>query len=98
MRLVLNRKVCNCWEAACEADFADKFLGHEILPTACVVEMIDDGSKELTFMIEDRDGTDKVFVVDEINLADAIDSWMLAYTAQQEEKAAVSSKHPDESL
>lgn len=86
MKLILNRKVCNCWEAACESDFASKFLGPEILPTACVVAVEDDGKKELTFVIEDRDGSEKLFLVNELNLADAIDSWMGAYEKQQANK------------
>jgi len=86
MKIYLDRTVCNCWEAACESDFADKYLGKEIKPTACTLAVVEDDSETLTFFIQDKDGMEKKFVVNDDNLADAIDSWMLAYAKQVEEK------------
>jgi len=45
--------------------------------------MVDDGRDELTFLILDKDGTDKELVVDEQNRAEAYDSWRLVWEQQQ---------------
>jgi hypothetical protein len=47
------------------------------------LEIIDDGNSERTFLIKDRDGIDKLLVVDDSNWADAYDSWQLAWEQQQ---------------
>jgi len=86
MKIKLNRKVCDCWEAACEQCFGANFLGDEVKPTACLVEVVDDDSQDVVFLIEDRDGADKAFVVNDQNFADTIDSWMGAYQEQIEAK------------
>ena len=86
MKIVLDRRSCNCWDAACEAHFDWHFLRPEITPVDCTVEMVDDGSSEVTFFIKDRDGTDKVLVVDDTNRAEARDSWLLAWERQQSGK------------
>ena len=88
MKIWLDRRVCTLWDAACEADFADKYLGPEFEPTACTVMMVEeDNHDELIFHIKDRDGIEKELVVTDANLADAIDSWFKAYQAQKSEKA-----------
>lgn len=93
MKIELNRAVCDCWEASCEQCFGSNFLGEEVLPTACLVRSEDDGSKKFKFVIQDRDGEEKEFTVDDENFADALDSWMLAFAAQQEKiKAEKESK------
>jgi hypothetical protein len=86
MKIYLDRSVCKCWEAACEQDFTDKYLGKEIKPTACTVAVVEDEKEELVFFIKDRDGTDKEFTVNDDNFVDAVESWMLAYAKQVEEK------------
>lgn len=87
MKIWLDRRACNLWEAACEADFADKYLGETFMPTACTVMVLEeDDRSELVFHIQDRDGSEKEFIVTDANLADAVDSWMKAYTKQQAEK------------
>jgi hypothetical protein len=83
MKIVLNRRTCTCWDSPCEAHFGAHFLGPEITPIDCLVEMSDDGRQELTFLILDRDGVDRQLVVDETNRALAHDSWRLAWEAQQ---------------
>jgi hypothetical protein len=45
--------------------------------------VVDDGQPEITFVILDRDGSDKQLVVDESNRAQAWDSWRMAWEAQQ---------------
>lgn len=83
MKIVLDRRNCNCYEPACETHFGWHFLRDEITPIDCVIEMKDDGQEQITFFILDRDGVDKTLVVDESNRAEAHDSWRLAWEAQQ---------------
>lgn len=86
MKIYLDRRACSVWAAACESDFADKFLGDEVLPTACTVMLMEeDDRSELIFHIRDRDGSVKEFTVSDDNLSDAIDSWMKAYVNQHQE-------------
>jgi hypothetical protein len=82
MKIVLDSRSCNCWDPACETHFGWHFLREEITPVDCTVEMVDDGREELTFFIKDRDGSDKVLVVDESNRAAAYDSWRQAWEQQ----------------
>lgn len=85
MKIVLDRRSCNCHEPACETHFGWYFLREEITPIDCVIEISDDGQEQITFFIMDRDGVDKTLVVDESNRADAYDSWLLAWEEQQED-------------
>lgn len=82
MRIVLDRRTCDCWDAACEAHFGWHFLREEVTPVDCTVEMVDDGKSEITFFIKDRDGNDKTLVVNDENRAEAIDSWLLVLEKQ----------------
>lgn len=83
MKIVLDRRTCNCWDPACETHFGWHFLREEITPVDCTVEIEEDGRPESTFLIKDRDGIDKVLVVNKENLADAYDSWRQAWEQQQ---------------
>ena len=87
MRIVLDRRSCQCYDQACETHFGWHFLRDELSPVDCTVEMVDDGRVELTFLILDKDGTDKELVVDEQNRAEAYDSWRLVWEKQQAGKA-----------
>lgn len=86
MKIVLDRRSCNCYEPACETHFGWHFLRDEITPIDCVIEMDDDGQEEITFFILDRDGVDKTLVVDENNRAEAYDSWRQAWEEQQPDR------------
>ncbi len=83
MKIVLDQRSCKCWDQACEAHFGWHFLRDEITPVDCTVEVIDDSHPERTFIIKDRDGTDKVLVVSRENWAEAYDSWRQAWERQQ---------------
>jgi len=83
MKIVLDRRSCNCYEQACETHFAWHFLREEITPIDCVIEMTEDGQEELTFLILDRDGIDKTLVVNKSNQPEAYDSWLQAWEEQQ---------------
>ncbi len=85
MKIILDRRSCKCWDAACETHFGWHFLREEITPVDCTVEMVDDGRQELSFFIKDRDGIDKVLLIDDSNRSDAYDSWRLAWEKQQAE-------------
>ncbi len=76
MKIYLDRRDCPTWAAPCETCFSSHYLGEEIEPNYCLVRTVDDGRVERTFVIKDRDGVDKVLVVDENNWADIHDSWM----------------------
>ena len=52
----------------------------------CTLEMVDDGRVQRTFYIKDKDNTDKVLVVDDVNRDLAYDSWLLAWQEQQADK------------
>jgi hypothetical protein len=86
MKIVLDRRSCNCWNPACESHFGWHFLRDEITPVDCTIETVDDGFPERTFFIQDRDGVDKVLIVDASNLEEAYDSWQLAWEKQQQKK------------
>jgi hypothetical protein len=83
MKIILDRRSCNCWEPACEAHFGWHFLREEITPVDCTVEMLNDGQDAITFFIKDRDGLDKELRIDEHNRAEAYDSWRQAWEQQQ---------------
>ena len=85
MKILLDRRSCNCWDAPCETHFGWHFLREEITPVDCTFEVVDDGQAEITFYIKDRDGVDKVLVVDESNRDEAYDSWRSAWEKQQSE-------------
>ena len=83
MKIILDRRSCNCWDAACESHFGWHFLRTEVTPVDCVLEIKEDGKEARTFYILDRDGIDKTLVVDEDNHALAYDSWQIAWEEQQ---------------
>jgi len=85
MKIILDRRSCNCYEPACEAHFGWHFLREEITPVDCTVEVVDDGKPEITFFIKDRDCIDKTLVVDESNHDLAYDSWIQAWEEQKSE-------------
>jgi hypothetical protein len=82
MKIILDRRSCNCWDAPCEAHFGWHFLREEITPVDCTLEVQDDGRAERTFFILDRDGIDKTLIVYESNRALAYDSWQSAWDEQ----------------
>ena len=83
MKIVLDRRNCSCWDAPCETHFGWHFLREEVTPVDCTAEMIEDGRSEITFLIKDRDGIDKLLVVNEENRPEAYDSWQQAWEKQQ---------------
>jgi hypothetical protein len=83
MKIVLDLRVCNCWDAACAAHFSSHFLVDEKTPVDCVVDMIEDGDPQVTFQITDRDGAKKTLVVGQENYTEAYDSWRDAWQKQQ---------------
>lgn len=83
MKIVLDRRSCNCYDQACETHFSWHFLRDEVKPIDCVIEMSEDGQPALTFLILDRDGVDKQLVIDDENRAVAYDSWRQAWEEQQ---------------
>ena len=83
MKIILDRRNCQCYDQSCETHFGWHFLRGEVTPVDCTVEVLDDGRQEVTFLILDKDGTDKELVVSEENRAIAYDSWREAWEQQQ---------------
>jgi sugar/nucleoside kinase (ribokinase family) len=94
MKIFLDRRSCNCWDAPCESHFGWHFLREEITPVDCTLEILDDGKPATTFFILDRDGIDKTLVVDESNHALAYDSWQSAWDEQNKTKKLVALRGP----
>jgi hypothetical protein len=88
MKIVLDRRSCNCWDAAGETHFGWHFLRSDLTPIDCTVEVVDDERPEIIFFIKDCDGQDKELVVNNKNRAEAYDSWQLAWEKQQIEKGS----------
>lgn len=86
MKITLDRRSCNCWDAPCETHFGWHFLREDVTPVDCTLEIIDDGSPIRTFIIFDRDGINKTLIVDENNHGLAYDSWLLAWEEQQKDE------------
>jgi hypothetical protein len=66
MKITLDRRQCSCWQPACESHFGWHFLREEVTPIDCTIEILDDGQKNRTFIIKDRDGIDKQLQVDDL--------------------------------
>jgi hypothetical protein len=77
MKLYLDRRNCNSWAAACETCFSWHYMRDEVEPNYCLYDLVDDGRPERTFYIKDRDGVDKILVVDENNWQDVYEGWIL---------------------
>jgi hypothetical protein len=82
MKIVLDRRSCNCYDQACETHFGWHFLRDEVTPVDCMIELVEDGSRDRVFLIKDKDGTEKELAVNAENWADAYDSWRLALDSQ----------------
>jgi hypothetical protein len=82
MKIKIDRRGCNCWIASCEACFGWHYLDEEVRPNYCLLEIEEDDQPGRTFVIMDRDGKEKILVVNEDNWAQAQDAWALALEAQ----------------
>ncbi len=82
MRIYLDRASCDVWIGACETCFSWHYLGEEIIPNFCLLKIEDDGRSERTFVIQDRDGVEKVLEVSLENWPEVHDSWFLAWKDQ----------------
>ncbi len=82
MKVILDRRTCNCWDPACETHFGWHFLRGEITPVDCTAEVLDDGEEAITFIVNDRDGSVKTLVVDDSNRDMAYDFWLQAWEQQ----------------
>jgi hypothetical protein len=89
MKILLDRRSCTCWQAACESHFGWHFLREEVTPIDCTVEIIDDGRPERVFLIKDRDGQDKEIVVSEAERGEAFDSWEQVLERQAAKKGSL---------
>jgi hypothetical protein len=82
MKIEIDRRGCNCWIASCETCFSWHYLGEQVLPNYCLLEITEEELPGRTFVIKDRDGSEKVLVVTEDNWAEAYDAWALELEVQ----------------
>lgn len=66
MKVILDRRSCTCWQGSCESCFAGNLSREHFCP-ACLLEEIDDQRPELTVVILDRDHTEKVLVIPDLD-------------------------------
>lgn len=92
MKVYLDRNHCPVRQAGCESCFGGRielvFTGKaksdDLFITGCVIELKEtEILDEITFYMKDRDGKDKVLVVNTENWPDAYNSWMDLYEKQQ---------------
>ncbi|MBW8011982.1 MAG: hypothetical protein FVQ83_12205 [Chloroflexi bacterium] len=76
MKVYMDRRGCNVWDAACESDLS-WHIDHGTYCTACTLGVLKDDSEDVTLVITDKDGSEKVLVVTDKNKWEIMDSWML---------------------
>lgn len=76
MKVYMDRRGCNVWEAPCESDLS-WHIDHGTYCTACTLKTVEDQSKDVTLIIIDKDDSEKILVVTEENKGEVMDSWML---------------------
>ena len=84
MKVYMDRNHCARWQAACDSCFGGRVVIKEFDLEGCVMDVIEDDQEEITFYIKDRDGEDKVLVVNEKNWPEAYDSWQDLWEKQQQ--------------
>lgn len=82
MKVVLDRRYCNRWQASCEACFAGRLTHGNFDVADCALSVEDDARPEISFKIYDRDGSVKNLVVNAENAGEAYDSWLLLWKEQ----------------
>lgn len=92
MKVYLDRNHCPVHQAACDSCFGGKiemfFSGvvnlDDFRVTGCVLKLEEEENlDEITFYMKDRDGEDKVLIVNQENWPDAYNSWVDLYEKQQ---------------
>lgn len=82
MKVVLDRRYCNRWQASCEACFAGRLTQHNFDVADCALSVEDDAQPEISFKIFDRDGSVKHLVINAENAGDAYNSWLQLWKDQ----------------
>ena len=92
MKVYLDRNHCPVHQAACdscfggkiERVFSDPIRLDDLYVTGCVIKLEEEENlDEITFYMKDRDGEDKVLIVNRENWPDAYNSWVDLYESQQ---------------
>ena len=89
MKVYLDRESCPTWQGACESCFGwhlEQLMDGDFQPSACMVEWDDECRDEITFFMRDKEGKDRVLVVNQENWSDAYDSWSKLLEAQEKEQ------------
>lgn len=92
MKVYLDRNHCSVYQAACDSCFGGKiemvFSGvvnlDDFRVTGCALKLEEEEYlDEITFYMKDRDGKDKVLIVNRENWPEAYNSWVDLYEKQQ---------------
>ena len=75
MKIILDARKCPYWTGVCQVCFRWHYLGEEIVPNYCIVEMWDDGQQERGFTIIDGNNARKEFSVSEEKRGETVESW-----------------------
>ena len=88
MKVYMDRNHCQLSQAACESCFGGRIILKDFDIEGCVMKIEEEDDKDnITFYIHDRNGTDKELYVNDENLPDAYNSWLLLWTEQQAHKS-----------
>jgi hypothetical protein len=82
MRVILDRTKCSRQPDACPRCFAEHLTTGHFGAAECILQEIEDDRPEISLKVYDRDGSIKSFVINADNIAQAFDSWLLAWEAQ----------------
>lgn len=72
--------------AACEScfgEYLDRLVGGEFLPSGCTVEWEEDDQDGIAFFLHDKDGQNKILMVNQANWLDACNSWSRLLAKQE---------------
>ena len=86
MKIYMDLESCPTWMGACESCFGwhlSHLMNGDFQESACMLEWDDDCQEEITYYLRDKDGQDKVLLVNQENWAAAYDSWSQLLATQQ---------------
>ena len=86
MQIEMDLESCPTWMGACESCFGyhlARTMKGDFQPSACTIKWDNECQEEITYLLRDKDGQDKVLVVNQENWADAYNSWSQLLATQQ---------------
>jgi hypothetical protein len=86
MKIYMDLESCPTWMGACESCFGwhlNRLMAGDFQQSACMLEWDDQCQEEITYHLHDKDGQDKVLIVNQENWAAAYNSWSQLLASQQ---------------